>query len=47
MRSLREECTQKLLKTAKKWGIELTDEETGLSPTLLVERLFSGVVGAK
>lgn len=47
MRSLKEECTQKLLETAKEWRIELTDEETKLSPTLLVERLFSGVVGAK
>jgi len=41
----REECTQKLLETAKEWEIELTVEEEKLEPTELAEKLFSGVVG--
>lgn len=41
----REECTRKLLETAKEWEVDLTKEETALPPTLLAERLFSGVAG--
>jgi hypothetical protein len=39
----REDCTQKLLETAKEWEVELTGEEEKLPPTLLAERLFSEV----
>jgi transcriptional regulator len=38
-----EECTQKLLKTANEWEINLSKDEKSLSPTLLAEKLFSGV----
>ena len=41
----REECTRKLLDTANEWEVDLTKEETALPPTLLAERLFSGVAG--
>ena len=40
----REECTQKLLDTAKEWEVDLTQEEKRLPPTRLAERLFSEVV---
>jgi len=43
----RQECTQKLVECAREWEIELTDEEVGLSPTLLAEKLFSEVAGEK
>jgi len=43
----REECTQKLLETAKEWEVDLTKEETILPPTLLAERLFSEVAERK
>jgi len=43
----REECTRKLLETANEWEINLTTEETRLPPTLLAEKLFSGVAGTK
>ncbi|MEM2936048.1 MAG: hypothetical protein QW231_02605 [Candidatus Bathyarchaeia archaeon] len=43
----REECTQKLLETAKEWEIKLKKEETMLPPTLLAERLFSEVAETK
>jgi len=36
----REDCTQKLLETAKEWEINLTKDETMLPPTLLAEKLF-------
>ena len=41
----REECTSRLLETAREWEVELTEEETTFPPTLLAERLFSEVVG--
>lgn len=40
-----EECTQKLLETAKEWEVHLTNEETKLPPTLLAEKIFSEVAG--
>ena len=43
----REDCTQKLLETAKEWEIDLTVEEEKLPPTLLAEKLFSEVTGTK
>ena len=43
----RQECTQKLVESAREWEIELTDEEARLSPTLLAEQLFSEVAGEK
>jgi hypothetical protein len=42
-----EDCTQKLLETAKEWEINLTKDETMLPPTLLAEKLFSEVTGTK
>lgn len=39
----REDCTRKLLETAKEWEIDLTKDETMLPPTLLAEKLFSEV----
>jgi len=42
-----EDCTQKLLETAKEWEIDLTLEEERLPPTLLAEKLFSEVMGTK
>ena len=43
----REDCTRKLLETAKEWEMNLTKEEANLPPTLLAEKLFSGVVETK
>ncbi len=43
----REECTRKLLETAKEWEIDLAKEETTLPPTLLAEKLFSEVTRAE
>ena len=43
----REECTRKLLETAKEWEVDLRKEEAMLPPTLLAEKLFSGVAGTK
>jgi transcriptional regulator with XRE-family HTH domain len=40
----REECTQRLLDTAKEWEVDLTQDEKRLPPTRLAERLFSEVV---
>jgi len=36
----REDCTQKLLETAKEWEADLTEKEEKLPPTLLAEKLF-------
>jgi len=41
----RQECTRKLLETAEEWEIDLTEEDAKLQPTLLAEKLFSGVAG--
>ena len=42
-----EECSLRLLETAKEWEIDLTEEDTTLPPTLLAEKLFSGVADTK
>ena len=42
-----EECTQKLLETAKEWEVDLAKKETMLPPTLLAEKLFSEVAETK
>ena len=43
----REDCTRKLLGTAKEWEVDISKEETMLPPTLLAEKLFSKVAGTK
>ena len=41
------ECSHRLLETAKEWEIDLTEEDAALPPTLLAEKLFSGVADTK
>jgi hypothetical protein len=41
------ECSQKLQEIAKEWEIDLKEEESSLPPTLLAEKLFSGVTDKK
>lgn len=43
----REECTKKLLETAKEWEIGITKDETMLPPTLLAEKMFAEVTRTK
>ena len=41
------ECTERLLEIAEEWEVDLAEEHTELPPTLLAEKLFSGVAGAE
>ena len=38
-----EECSQRLIEIAKEWEVDLTEEESSMPPTLLAEKLFTGV----
>ena len=43
----REECISKLMETANEWEMDLAEENKMLPPTLLAEKMFSGVAGSK